>query len=51
MNTQQDDGCYKLDAVVNGKPELGVYCICSSPLCNEGSVPDVWVGEVAWDLP
>ena len=41
MNTQQDDGCYPLDANVNGKPEKGVYCICSTDLCNEGDVPEL----------
>ncbi len=40
MNTQQADGCYKLDAMVNEKPEKGVFCICSTPLCNSGDVPE-----------
>ena len=40
MNTQQDDGCFDLDANVNGKPETGIYCVCSTDLCN---------GDNEWD--
>ena len=40
MNTKQEDGCYPLNAEVNGKPEKGAYCVCSTELCNEGTI--VW---------
>ena len=39
MNTQQEDGCYDLDANVNGKPETGKFCICSEDLCNGDPIP------------
>ena len=40
MNTKQEDGCYPFSTDVNGKPESGVYCMCSTELCNEGTI--VW---------
>ena len=40
MNTKQEDGCYEFSTDVNGKPESGVYCMCSTELCNEGTI--VW---------
>ena len=40
MNTQEKDGCFDLDANVNGKPETGKYCVCSTDLCN---------GDNTWD--
>ena len=40
MNTKQEDGCYPFSTDVNGKPEKGVYCMCSTELCNEGTI--VW---------
>ena len=40
MNTKQEDGCYPFSTDVNGKLESGVYCMCSTELCNEGTI--VW---------
>ena len=38
MDSSQPDGCYDLKAEVNGRPEIGTYCICSTPLCNTGDI-------------
>ena len=45
MNTKQDDGCYTFSTDVNGKPEKGTYCVCSTPLCNEGTIKDQKQGD------
>lgn len=47
LDHDKEEGCWRFEAEVNGKPETGVHCACYGDNCNDGDILETDIIEDA----